>query len=366
MLLRLRQMALLCAAAVCAWAAPPAHGAGPQIPRAVDFEQPLPPLERVRFTGKEVERRGGDDDHLGDGPVSFRSSAIEAPRRFDLVGIAGELRPVELRARALHGEWSDWVEVAGGDPVYTGGSDEVQVRARGWRPRGRLHYVEVSGTTHIPAGHPTKAAVRRPDLVSRQAWGANRRRGGCHPRTSPLHGKVRAAAIHHTVTTNRYSRREAPGIVLGICRYHRNANGWNDIGYNALVDRFGRIYAGRFGGLSKPIVGAHAEGVNSQTTGLSAIGTHTRKPLGKRGRRAMVRFLAWKFDQHGFRPRDVKGTARLISAGGGTSRFRKGDRVRVRRVFGHRRTNHTVCPGPALRRQLEGITGATVRRMRHS
>ena len=62
------------------------------------------------------------------------------------------MRPLEIRARDEGGEWSDWIETEDGNPVYFGGADELQLRARGWRPRGRLHYVNVSGTTSEVGG----------------------------------------------------------------------------------------------------------------------------------------------------------------------------------------------------------------------
>ena len=63
--------------------------------------------------------------------------------------------------------------------------------------------------------------------------------------------------------------------MLGICRFHVYGNGWNDIGYNALVDRYGTLYEAAAGGLKKPIVGAQAQGFNSVTTSIASIGDYT-------------------------------------------------------------------------------------------
>jgi N-acetylmuramoyl-L-alanine amidase len=359
------------AAGVLLWSVAPALSLTPYVPEAVDFEQRVPAVEGVADPGDSTRAsvaRHGDHD---ESPVRFRSPVIDAPARFDLVGVAGEMRPLEYRARLAGKEWTRWVETANGDPVYFGGADQVQVRSRGVRPEGRLHYVNVSGSKTFASRLITSAreAVNsalisvastasagavppEPELVSRGEWGAKRSDGGCRPRGGQAYGEVKAATVHHTVSANDYERDEAPSIVLGICRFHRNGNGWNDVGYNFLVDRFGEVYVGRSGGPRKAVVGAHAGGYNAQTTGIASIGTHSSDPVSAPAENAFVKLIAWKLALHGTK---AAGKTRLLSAGGSVNRFPAGRKVRVKRVFGHRRVNATECPGDELKGILKRL-----------
>jgi hypothetical protein len=364
---KLRYLLLACLGGLI-WLVSPALSLTPYSPGATDFSQPLPPITKLNVPEGAQRSAGG---HHDEGPVRFLSPVIDAPARFDLVGVAGEMSPLEYRAR-LDGEpWSDWVETANGDPVYFGGGDEVQVRSRDVRPEGELFYVNVSGTStaadRILTGlresvnsafiAATSVAVAeaqppQPEVVPRGEWGANQDEGGCPPRTGPSYGQVKAAMVHHTVSANDYTPDEAPGIVLGICRFHRNGNGWNDVGYNFLVDRFGTVYEGRAGGIAASVVGAHVAGFNSQTFGAASIGTHTTLGITPEAKQAFVELIAWKLANHAT---VARGSTRLISGGGDSNKFPKGKKVRVKRVSGHRRLGETVCPGNALKHQLKEI-----------
>ena len=319
-------------------------------PQGADFEQALPQASPV------AERAG--DGHAGEGPVTHRSPVIEAPRAFDVAGLADEMRAYELRGRATGGDWTDWAETANGDPVWFGGMDQIQVRTRGYRPSGSIHYVDVSGTT--TAAKAARGGSGIPAIVTRRQWGANQKEGGCEPRKDAEYGKVKAASVHHTVSAVDYAESQAPGMVLAICRFHRNSNGWNDIGYNALVDRFGNIYAGRNGGLGRAVLGAHAQGFNAQTSGVAVLGTHTTQRISKAAMRGLARWLAWKLPTHGH---DTTGKARMVSAGGSSSRYPAGERVKTSRIIGHRRTGLTECPGDALYKQLGKLRTKVQRRI---
>ena len=75
--------------------------------------------------------------------------------------------------------------------------------------------------------------------------------------------------VHCTATrASWWSSRSLGQKIAEVRKWHVNERGWSDIGYHFLIDRNGKVGAGR--PLHK--VGAHVVGHNSGTIGISLFG----------------------------------------------------------------------------------------------
>ena len=83
---------------------------------------------------------------------------------------------------------------------------------------------------------------------------------------------MRLAFVHHSVTANSYSSGEVPAILRSIYYFHTRVRGWNDIGYNFAIDRFGRAFEARAGGSDEAVVGSQAGGYNLESFGAVLLG----------------------------------------------------------------------------------------------
>jgi hypothetical protein len=192
-----------------------------------------------------------------------------------------------------------------------------------------------------------------PAIVSRADWGADESIRRAPPAYAP---SVRFAIVHHTAGTNTYSRDQAAAIVRGIQLYHVRGNGWNDIGYNFLVDRFGTIYEGRYGGVDRNVIGAHALGFNTGSTGIALLGTYGDTKPSPAAVAALTKLLAWRLDVAHVDP-----AARVTVISGGSERYPANVPVTLRTVSGHRDTGLTECPGDSLYGQLNAIAAAAAK-----
>lgn len=315
-------------------------------PRAHDFERPL----------------GDTTARAASAGTPWVSKVIRPGRTFSVVGLkwkGDEHLHAQLRVRDRTG-WKRWTEVPHAhaentsDPVWTGRATAIQVRMEHRIPSARLHFVSVSGEPALPRARAAQAGGQ-PAIIPRSAWGGDTE---CKPRDTPSLGTVQMAFVHHTVSANEYAAGDAAAMVLGICRFHRNSNGWDDVGYNFFVDKYGQIFEGRAGGVDQPVVGAQAQGWNAQSTGVANLGTYSDVPQTPQAIDAMARLLAWKLPLHGV---PVTGTVALASAGGETNRYPRGTMHTFERISGHRDGNETECPGaqlfaqlPSLRAQADG------------
>jgi hypothetical protein len=184
--------------------------------------------------------------------------------------------------------------------------------------------------------------------MPRAAWGAD----SVPPRAAPAYGAVQLGFVHHTVTANEYTPQDSPSIVLGIAKYHRDTTGWNAIGYNFLVDKYGQVFEGRAGGVDQPVVGAQAQGYNTQSTGVAVLGTFSDVAIPEPAMAAIAQLLGWKLSLHGV---PCEGGLTVISGGGELNRYPSGTPVQMQRISGHRDGDATECPGNALYAQLPSL-----------
>jgi hypothetical protein len=301
----------------------------------------------------------------------------------DAVLVGAEWTPdatvrVQIRA-ASDGEWHEWHELvmsagegpepdseeeaqanwAASEPVWVGRVDHLQVRIRGGGPdtEVKIHTVDIGGDDSLafdPEHRPGAAsATTRPNFVSRSSWDPHNE---CRPRTSPAYASnVNFAVVHHTAGSNGYTSSQSANVVRTVCLYHRNTLGWSDIGYNIVVDRFGRTFEGRAGGLDRAVVGAHASGYNTGSTGISVLGCFdstgcsgdTNIPWAAVD--AVDKALAWKFTVHGVNPH---GTTNINSR-------------TIPNIVGHRDVGSTACPGNRFYTYVRGSQPMADRVQKH-
>jgi SpoIID/LytB domain protein len=313
----------------------------------------------------DVEQR-----QIDAGPMSRDVPAdAAADSDFRLVGLtwapedADQAGPVEVRYRSDRGRWSEWQTLDLAENPAEPGTDEAQTS----RPATDLLWVDSARAVQVRpmsqrgAGSPRVEMINpgrgqnddalasglagaahaalpgQPAIVTRSQWGADESLRDCTP---SIASTLKAAVVHHTVGSNTYSASDSAAIVRGIYAFHTQSRGWCDIGYNFLVDRFGTIFEGRYGGVDQNVIGAHVGGFNTYTMGVSMMGTFSDVVPPTATTEALASLIAWRLASMYL---DPGGSATLTSAG--NSKYPAGTVVTIPRIVGHRDLYATECPG---------------------
>ena len=271
--------------------------------------------------------------------------AFEAVGVHFSTGVAPDERVVRVRVRR-GGVWDPWRHLhadgahapddgeaapdgAWAGPLWVGGADAYEVELPADASGVEVVLVRETGAI---AGYAQVPAVisfaSQPTVRPRSAWVA--RAVG----TIPVADTLEAAIIHHSDNRNDYSLADVPGMIRSIQAFHIDGQGWSDIAYNFVVDRFGNIWEGRAGGIARPVIGGHSYGHNTRTVGICYLGNLVSTDPPAAVVSAISRLVAWKLGLHGTDPRgqvwytDYEGNTKLLDT-----------------VSGHKDVRQTSCPG---------------------
>ena len=297
----------------------------------------------------------------------------------------------EARAHTVDG-WSDWEELGANDngpmgveakhetnrvttePLWVGTADHLEVKVTVARTTAAIHDVRVHlintlgdakpESTFVralhsigrflsmhaaPAAEPAQARTIQPAIISRARWGANSSYLNLPcPGIAP---ELKMAFVHHTDTTNSYTRSQSAAIVRGIYAYHTNSRGYCDIAYNFLIDKYGQIFEGRNGGITKNVIGAHTGGYNYESVGVALLGNYATARPSSAMLTALTQLLVWRLDIAHIPPIGIV----TMKTGPGNDHHAAGTFVKFNRIAGHRDASYTTCPGAYVYRDMTWI-----------
>lgn len=192
-----------------------------------------------------------------------------------------------------------------------------------------------------PAGTVFDTGFNGLKINTRKAWGADESWMTWTPKANNIQGAV----IHHTESNGTYSQDQVAQQIRNIYRYHALTLEWGDIGYNLIVDRFGGVWEGRAGGLTKQIHAAHAGKANGNTYGITVMGSFMKEAPLAPAQDSLAKALAWKLSLHG-----------INSVGGDITVLHQDGKYRtVPLISGHRDVGWTNCPGDAFYSRIPSI-----------
>lgn len=211
----------------------------------------------------------------------------------------------------------------------------------------RLYYPGNSAGTSesSPSYRSMVCPCPQPGYCNRSCWDPG---NDCPADPTPAFTTPTHMIVHHSAGQTTSS--DFPAAVRSYWDLHVNTNGWDDIGYNWLIDGNGVLYEGRGDG----VLGAHFSCMNSGTMGVCVIGNYqtnipTSAALGK-----LYDLLAWEACDKGI---TIPGSS-----------FHAGSSQTLNHISGHRDANNstdpdgcpdgTVCPGDNIYTQLAAIRTA--------
>ena len=177
--------------------------------------------------------------------------------------------------------------------------------------------------------------MNNPNIRPRRSWGA------VAPTNRPTYDdwddNRLTLVTHHTAGASPTRLDKVAAEIRGIQKSHmRGDRGepFNDIGYNYLIDRLGRIWEGRGWGVR----GAHTLGKNTNTIGIVFLGNYENQRLNLAQKRAYYR-LVRKLQKQG---------------------------ANIQRIRGHREMpgQSTACPGKWVLKGLKRINARLLKARR--